>query len=75
MKGRAQPGLDLYLGLERERPRLQFVNHRQVGRLRSSRLRIDQVVELLGPILIEVLQDNVLLDGRVPISLGQQRPS
>jgi len=75
VKGRAQPGLDLYLGCYRTASVASGIKKLPETSADSLSLslplaalyssRIDQVVELLSPILIEVLQDHVLLDGRI----------
>jgi hypothetical protein len=41
-------------------------------KMRVPLLRIDQVVELFSPVLVQILQDDVLLDRPVAIALGQQ---
>ena len=39
------------------------------GRASDTRSRIDQGIKLLSPVLIKILQDHVLLNGRVAITL------
>ena len=77
MKGRAQLGLDFYV--------LTLFHFRLAAALvllsiartspRSKRigLWIDQPVEFLGPILVQILKNHILLDRRIAIAFGQQR--
>lgn len=77
MKGRAQSGLDFCLKIIMSPSPI-------VGRglydsgppfgsaLLTTELRIDQTVKLLSPILIQVLQNHILLDGAVAITFSQQ---